>query len=267
MDGVLLAKLTFAPLCVAAASLASRRFGAQVGGWIVGFPFVAGPILWFFCAEQGRFFGAAAAEGTLLGVVCLSLFCVSYAWASLRLCWATSLLLGWTVFLCAAWALRSLRPSLPLAIIVALGAAWGGRRCLPRPPRQTASRAFPRWELPARMAATAAIVTVLTGLARWLGPGLGGLLTPFPVATSVVVVCAHREVGTNGVVRALGGLLVSLGSFIGFCTALAVSLPYLERAPAFALALAANLVLQVVVGWRLGLGGGRPSAFVSEPRR
>jgi len=124
--------------------------------------------------------------------------------------------------------------------------------------------AFPWWELPARMLATAVIVTALTGAARLVGPVLGGLLTPFPVATTVVVVCAQREAGTEGVVRALGGLLASLWSFIAFCMTLAITLVALGRWRAFGVALLANVALQVVVGWRLGFIGRRRTSSASH---
>ncbi len=40
-------KIVLVPCLVALASLLSRRYGPAVGGWLVGFPLVAGPILFF----------------------------------------------------------------------------------------------------------------------------------------------------------------------------------------------------------------------------
>jgi hypothetical protein len=45
----------------------------------------------------------------------------------------------------------------------------------------------PSWDLPVRAVLTAVLVLTLTGLAGGLGPALSGVLTPFPIATTVMV--------------------------------------------------------------------------------
>ncbi len=53
-----------------------------MAGWLSAFPIVAGPILFALNLEQGAGFAARAAEGTLLAVVAILVFCLVYAWAS-----------------------------------------------------------------------------------------------------------------------------------------------------------------------------------------
>src|SRR3954465_7099493 len=91
-------KLTLAPALVGGASLAGRRFGPQVGGWLIGFPVVAGPVLWFYAREQGAAFAAGAAAGTVLGVLSLCLFLAIYAMCAVRFGWLPCVLLGWSGF-------------------------------------------------------------------------------------------------------------------------------------------------------------------------
>lgn len=51
---LLLIKLLVAPAMVVATSLAGRRFGSGVSGWLVGLPLMSGPITCFFAVEHGR---------------------------------------------------------------------------------------------------------------------------------------------------------------------------------------------------------------------
>ena len=53
---MLLLKLLLVPGLVAAVTLAVRRWGPAVGGWLAGLPVVAGPVLVFYAIEQGDAF-------------------------------------------------------------------------------------------------------------------------------------------------------------------------------------------------------------------
>lgn len=121
---LLAVKVLLAPSFVVLASLAGRRFGMRVSGFVGGMPFVAGPILLAYALQHGRGFAAHAATGTLLGLVSLMGFVVAYGRLARRLPWHLSLPLGWLAF-GAATALFTLLPSSPpLALgIVALALA------------------------------------------------------------------------------------------------------------------------------------------------
>jgi len=246
----LLLKIALAPALVASATLAGRRFGAQVGGWLVGFPVVAGPVLWFYAREQGAAFAAGAAAGTVLGSVSLCLFLMVYAWSATRRSWLPSLLLGWLAFMAAtllldrlSWAAQAPLPARLAAAFLALALAG---RALPRLEGPATARR-PRHDLALRMLATALLVVTLTAVAGLLGPSLSGLLTPFPVATSVLVVFAHRELGASGVIAVLQGFLPSLYSFASFCAALSFGLQRWSVSAAFAAALLVSLAIQTLV--------------------
>jgi hypothetical protein len=76
-------------------------------------------------------------------------------------------------------------------------------------------------------------------------PSLSGLVTPFPIAT-ILVVFAHRQDGA-GVIAVYGGFIPSLYSFAWFCAALAFGLVRWPLPVAFSAALAVTLLCQLVV--------------------
>jgi len=217
----LLLKLTLAPAMVACATLAGRRFGSRVAGWLMGFPIVAGPVLWFYAHEQGAPFAAHAAAGALLGMLSLCLFLVVYAWAALRFRWWKCVLLGWAAFTAGNLALAASSPVAeapwPVGLLAAFAALALTRRLLPR---RVADLGPPGRDLLPRVLATAVLVVSLTAVAHVLGPTLSGLFTPFPVATTILVVFAHREGGPGAVVAVYGGFIPSLFSFSSCCAAI-----------------------------------------------
>jgi hypothetical protein len=100
MSTTLILKLFLVPLLIWAVTLAGRKWGPAVAGWLSAFPIVSGPILLIISLERGSAFAAHAAGATLLAVLAMMVFSLSYAWASARFRVAGSMLCG----LCA-WAL------------------------------------------------------------------------------------------------------------------------------------------------------------------
>ena len=76
---MLLLKLALSPTLILVASLAARRWGVLVAGWIAGFPLTSGPVSIFLAVEQSPSFARLAAEATLVGVVAMTGFCFAYA--------------------------------------------------------------------------------------------------------------------------------------------------------------------------------------------
>ena len=67
-------KLIGAPLFLAAATLAARRWGETVGGLIIALPLVSGPISVVLAVEHGADFAVNAALGSLVGTAALAFF-------------------------------------------------------------------------------------------------------------------------------------------------------------------------------------------------
>jgi hypothetical protein len=239
-------KLVLTPGLVILASLVARRWGSRVGGWVVGFPFTSAPIALVLVVEHGTSFAAAAAIGTMLGVLSQAAFALAYAFGArstrpVAFCLAVA-----TVSFAAATAVlsRAPLPALLAAFVVALGLTLA----LVVSPREstlahTARR--PRWDLLARAVVTTAFVVLLTALAGFLGPLLTGLVTPFPLYATVLAVFAHVQEGPGAAIAVMRGLLTGLYGFAAFFLALALVLG--KNAPlAFAAALVAVLVVQAI---------------------
>jgi hypothetical protein len=100
----------------------------------------------------------------------------------------------------------------------------------------------------------------LTALAHVLGPRLSGLLTVFPIATTILVAFAHRSDGGAFAVQLLRGLAGGLYCLAAFFIVLAFTLAALGIAPAFALASVAAVVTQAVVLRLVGRGPAQSQA-------
>jgi len=265
--GVLAVKLLLAPSFVVGASLATRRFGARIGGLIGGLPVVAGPILLVYALTHGPAFAAGAAAGTLLGLISLIAFVVVYARLAGRLSWTVSMLAGWSAFAAATAVFSKVTLPAGAALALAGAAIIAGLAALPRRPRSLRVHAPPpAWDLPLRAGCALALVLTLTAVAGWLGPQLSGLLAPFPIIATVLAVFTHAQRGPEELVRLLRGLVSGFGAFALFFFTLAVSLPALDTMAAFSLASAVALLAQgLLIAASRRDGTERATRLVAEP--
>ena len=147
---VLALKLVLTPLLIAAATLAGRRWGPGVSGWLVGLPLTSGPISLILSWQDGKMFAAHAATGTLGGLSSVCLFCLVYALTAARLRWPAASAIAIAVFLLSAlfWNLLSL-PLLPtiviLAAVIAATAALMPRRAAAKGQHPSSA-----WQVPDR---------------------------------------------------------------------------------------------------------------------
>lgn len=240
-------KLLLVPLLIAAITVAGERVGPHIAGALTGLPVVAGPIVLFIALEQGPAFAARSAAATLAGEVSLAAFCVLYASAALRAPWWISVAIGWAGFAASTLALDALDPSPTVAgaLAVAMPAVIGA--LTPRPPLPARRGTLSRTEIGVRMGAGVALVVALTSVAHALGPRLSGLLTVFPVATTILAVFSHRGQGAPFAVHLLRGLGAGLYSLTAFFATLALTLERLGTATALTAAVAAAVAMQVLV--------------------
>jgi hypothetical protein len=245
----LVLKVVLTPALIAAASLAGRRWGAVVSGWLVGLPFTSAPIIFFLALSQGTAFASATATGTLAGGVSQVAFCLSYSWLAWRGGWLWALVGGSLAFAVSTVALHGFMfAPLPLfvGVLVVLTVAL---RLLPQysSAKATSVRSTatpPWWDLPARMVIATSIVLLLTASAPLLGPQLTGLLSPFPVYAAILTVFAHRQHGPVAAVSVLRGLLLGLYAFATFFLVVATLLTSLGIALTFVIATASALLVQ-----------------------
>lgn len=252
MDTLIL-KVILVPILIGAVSVAGRRWGPAVGGWLAGLPWTSGPVALFLALEQGTAFAAQAAQGTLLGLASVAAFCLAYSWMSRRMGWAVSILSGWCAFLAMTYALSHVSvPVLPTfvgVIGVLLGSSLGLRSRGVSAARPTP----PAWEIPLRMVAATAMVLAITGGASLLGPRLSGLLTPFPVYATVLAVFTQHFQGSHAATRLLRGVVLGSPAFAVFFLVVTIGLERWGLPATFGLALAVALAVHWSAFRLLGL--------------
>lgn len=255
--GALALKLILTPTLVGAATLAGRRWGSAIGGWLVGIPFTSGPIAFFLALEHGPRFAAAASTGIMAGAASQAAFGLAYAWMAPRRGWIPCLVIATLAFAVLTAVLNGI--SLPvwimfIGVIVVLVLALF---LMPRGARSaTEAIQFPVWDIPARMVVATVFVIVLTAVAPLLGAKLAGLLAPFPLYATVLTVFAHRIEGVAPAIGVLRGLLLGLFAFAAFFFILSLMLVPQGIGAAFAVAIAVELAIQgtsLFAGRRLSL--------------
>ena len=236
-------KLLLTPLLIGLVSLAGRRWGPVVSGWLVGLPLTSGPVALFIALELGNAFAATAAQGTLIGLLSLVAFCLTYSWLSFRLNWLGSMLISWGAFLVVTFVLQYIVIPLPVAFITVLGSLVLTLKLLPNNTDQIVSVKPAKWDTSLRMIVATAFVFVLTGFANLLGPRLSGLLAPFPIYATILAVFTHRVQGASSARRLLRGLITGVFSFAVFFLVIAQFVVPLGILFAFSLATLFALVL------------------------
>jgi hypothetical protein len=245
---LLILKLTLVPLLVVSVTLATRRWGARIGGLLTGFPIVSGPALMFFALEQGDAFASEAARAVLVSLVGVAASTVAYAWTATRAAWWISLPISWTTFLATVLLVKRVPATATVALAAALVSIVLAQVLLPRAGTHAAGQR-PAWDLPLRVIASMTLVVSVTTLAERLGPTLSGALTPFPVAISILLGFSHAQQGSSAAISFLRGFMPGMWSFAAFCFVLSVSIVALGTAMGFVAALATAVPMQAAVLW------------------
>ncbi len=245
MPAILLLKLTLVPLLIYAVTLAGRRWGPAVAGWMSAFPIVAGPILLALTLEQGAPFAATAAEGTLMAVLAILVFTVVYAWAAARLAMWGAMACALGAYAVAVAGLRLLELPLAVSFVAVIGALLLTPRLMP-PAQEAAPGRAAGSDLPWRMLAAALLVLAVTYGATRLGPRLAGFFAMFPVMSTVLVGFSHVQSGPAFAVKLLRGMVTGYFAFAVFCTVLATALRTQAAGLAFVMAFGCALAVQLV---------------------
>jgi hypothetical protein len=241
----LLLKVVVTPALIAAATLAGRRWGDRLSGWLVGLPLTSGPVVFFLAIDQGSGFATTAALAVLLGTISQTAFAVAYARAAVRAGWPVAAAAGCSVFAVATLGFQRISlPALPAFALVTASLILAVVLMPRREPRQRVAAPPPRWDLPLRIVIATGLVLLLTGIAPAVGAHLSGLLSPFPVYAGVLAIFAQRHSGGAAAGDVLTGLLFGLFSFGAFFLVLAIGLSRWGVALAFLAAILAALLIQ-----------------------
>jgi len=242
---LLLLNILLVPTLIALLTLAGRRWGPTVAGWLSGFPVVAGPLLLMIGIEQGPLFAAQAAKTSLSAVLANLSFSIAYSWGAPHFRWYVCLFLGMLGFAAAGTLLTVFPLPLWTALIVTLVGLLAAPYLFPRtgafaPP----SGAPSALELPVRMIAGAVLCVSVTMFARRVGPTFSGLFSVFPVVSLVFAVFSHLTWGAAGTIKLLSGMVRGFFAFAVFCLAVALAVPGWGLGAGFLAALACALPVQ-----------------------
>lgn len=228
-------KLVLVPALIGAVTLAGRRWGPSIAGWLSGFPIVVGPILFFVVYEQGTEFGVTAALGTLLGLPAVLAFNVTYCFIARKAAWLAALSCALLSYGLTAYLLLALSPPAWFIIVLVAALLRLGPRLFPRdhPPAPPRKPGNGHAELAYRMLAAALLVLAVTHFAATLGPQLSGLFAMFPVISIVLASFSHHHNGAAFVTNLLKGVILGWHALAAFCLLLYLLLPYGEGWMAF----------------------------------
>ena len=260
---MLLLKLLVIPGFLLLISLAGKRWGPSVAGWLSGLPVVVGPILFFLAIEQGQVFAAQSATAALSAMFAMIAFCVTYAQVAQRTGWPWALVISLSVWACAAVALSLIPPSLTLSVIAAAIALLAAPWLFPKVQPVLAGPAPKSDKLLMRMMAGALLTLAVTLLASTVGERWSGLLAVFPVLGSVMAVFSQQTRGPAFTAALLRATATGMYSFAAFCLVLALTLPGMGLS-GFGLAVAVSVAMLGVTK-RLLAKPAKPVPEVGEP--
>jgi len=236
-------KLVLPPFLILMASLAGRRWGDAIGGWLVGLPLTSGPVAAFLAIQYGTDFAAIASNGSLIGTASQACFSLGYALLAQR-GWVIALISGTIAYASAAFIIQGL----PLAhwgfFVVALLTLTVSARLISHKNTVNIVIASPWWDLPARMIVATAIVVTLTALASVVGAQVAGVLASFPVFGTILAVFAHRMKGPEMANQVLRGMVLALYGFATFFFIIGLVIVKFGILPAFIAATISSLLMQ-----------------------
>jgi hypothetical protein len=247
---LLVFKLTLTPLLLLAASLAVRRWGEAIGGFLVGLPLTSGPVSVFLTLEHGPAFAAQATSGSLIATAAQAAFCVVYCRLAKR-GWPVALAAASATFAVVAGFLQwSALPENALFLIAAL-AIMLALNMIRNRAAGTGRFDPPWWDLPLRMVLITALVVSVTLVAPYVGPEGSGVLASFPFMALILALFAHRQVGHAAAQQVFRGMVAGLLGFAAFFHVLSLTLTRLSVFEAYGAAIICTLAIQAVSLYRL----------------
>jgi uncharacterized membrane protein (GlpM family) len=240
---LLLTKLILTPLIVALVTLVARRWGESIGGLLIGLPLTSGPVSVFLVIEQGRHFAAGAANAAILGLIPVTAFYSAYVLSARRFPWYGSALIGilFYALVVTGVSVLPLGPSLTTLVVPLVLAA--GVWILGKREAVGTLISPPWWDLPGRMVLATLLLVLITSAASTLGSKWSGLLSPFPIFTSVMVTFSHRQGGLPAARRLIQGVSLGLFSYVVFFLVVRALIEKINLVGVYALATFAALLI------------------------
>jgi hypothetical protein len=248
---ILVLKLIMAPLIIGSASLAGRKWGPAVSGWIVGMPLTSGPVIFFVALSHDVNFAANAALGVISGGLSLVAYALTYAWLATRFRWYVAWIGSFIVFAISTTLLQNVTfPLIPIFLVVCVAIVLG-LRLMPNEAVEGGDAQPGKWDIPSRILIGTSFILLITGSASFIGPRLTGLLTTIPLYVTILSIFAHRHQGPAAAAHVLRGLLYGMFAFAGFFITLGLLLEKMGIAVSFISAIVVALAVQGTSLWVL----------------
>ena len=209
-------RLALVPAAVWLASLAARRWGHAVSGYLGGMPLIGGPITLFLALDLGEEFAARSALFTLAAVLGQAAHLLAFAHVGQRHRWPLALAAGWAAFWLVSWTTTLLPLTPAFALLLALGGLAGAWRWLPATREGNTRPAVPAFELRLRLAAALALAVLIVWAAPAFGPVVSGVLLSLPVTGSIMPPFTLARYGAGSLTRLMRGFVAGLCGFSAF---------------------------------------------------
>jgi hypothetical protein len=235
-----LLRLALVPAAVWVASLAARRWGHAVSGYLGGMPLIGGPITLFLALDLGAEFAARSALFTLAAIAAQATHLLAFGHVGRRTGSAlAALAAGWCGFAIAALLVTRLPLAPPLAFALAAGGLAAAWRWLPRARGDATLPAVPAFELRLRLVAAFALAAFILWSAPIFGPAVSGVLLSLPITGSIMPPFTLALYGADSMARLLRGFVVGLSGFTAFFVVVSMAAVAWGTALAFTAAVAA----------------------------
>jgi len=213
---LLVTKVLVAPVLLMLVALVERKWGAVVGGWLLGLPITSGPLSFLLLTEHGPRFAENAARGTLLGLVGAAVFCAAYFTVARSKSWGTSLALGVVACFAVMGAVSQIHLGF-VATMVLAALVLGLVAILAASSKQTVTASAPRGrDLVFRVVIASVVVAGVAIASTMLGSQMSGMLTTLPAITATMAVTTHRSAGRDSARRLLKGSVAGLWGGVAF---------------------------------------------------
>jgi len=236
-------RLALVPMAVWLASLAARRWGHTVSGYLGGLPLIGGPITLYLALDHGADFVERSAMVTLAAIAGQAAHLAVFTRVGRAARWPLALAAGWTSFTAVAVVVVMLPLTAVLSLALAAVSLCAAYRSLPGPREEPSLPAIPPIELRLRLAAALVLAIAILWGAQSFGPVVSGVLLSVPVTGSIMPPFTLTLYGPMAVARLAHGFVVGLSGFAAFFFVVASCAVSLGITNTFVLALGAALAV------------------------
>ena len=234
-------RLALVPAAVWLASLAARRWGHTVSGYLGGLPLIGGPITLYLALDHGAEFAARSALVTLAAIAGQAAHLTVFTRLGRRFRWPVALAAGWACFAAVAIALSLLTLAPWSALAIAAFSLFAAFRAIPSARGAASLPTIPPLELRLRLAAALLLAIAILWGAQAFGPVVSGVLLSVPVTGSIMPPFTLKLYGPLAVARLARGFVVGLSGFGAFFFVVASCVVSLGITNAFVAAIGAAL--------------------------